>query len=281
MEVTRGFITIKTTNIRIKPTNLEIIGINVNNLVILKYLINDIPKYHQFFADRHINNYLFFELINKSPLWKIEFIINTSHFVHEFSITYILFINNISIIEHLNKSLALKFVISNMYSKLPEFINTDLSNKSFIPSNNPLMDIPVSKSDLESGNFKVDICHKNELGNDVIIGSGSVGIRRAAAQLDQLKDLSISLIDSKQKASGRVVINVVISKSKSDDYKIPPDFEVGTFTISKINAFNLKNTEFVGKQDPYVVLKFGDWTDKTHTKDEAGDNATWDFLSID
>jgi hypothetical protein len=143
------------------------------------------------------------------------------------------------------------------------------------------MDIPVSKSDLESGNFKVDICHKNELGNDVIIGSGSVGIRRAAAQLDQLKDLSISLIDSKQKASGRVVINVVISKSKSDDYKIPPDFEVGTFTISKINAFNLKNTEFVGKQDPYVVLKFGDWTDKTHTKDEAGDNATWDFLSID
>jgi hypothetical protein len=48
MEVTRGFITIKTTNIRIKPTNLEIIGINVNNLVILKYLINDIPKYHQF-----------------------------------------------------------------------------------------------------------------------------------------------------------------------------------------------------------------------------------------
>ena len=148
MEVTRGYITIKTTNIRIKPTNLEIIGINVNNLVILKYFINDVPKYHQFFADRHINNYLFFELINKSPLWKIEFIINNAPFIHEFNITYILFINNISIIEHLNKSLALKFVISNIYSKLPEFINTDLSNKSFIPSIESSIQIPDLKLEL-------------------------------------------------------------------------------------------------------------------------------------
>ena len=35
MEVTRGYITIKTNNKRIKPTKLEIIGINVSNFITL------------------------------------------------------------------------------------------------------------------------------------------------------------------------------------------------------------------------------------------------------
>lgn len=138
MEVTKGYIRIKTTNIHIKPTNIEIIGINVNNLVIIKYSIHNIIKYHQFIPDKQINNYLFFELLNKSPLWKIEFVVNNTHlYTNEFNIIYILYINNININEYLNTSLALKFVISNLYSKLPEFINTDLTNKSFIPSIDP------------------------------------------------------------------------------------------------------------------------------------------------
>ena len=78
MEIIRGYIRIKTTNINIKPRDIEIIGINVNNLVVIKYFIQETPKYYQFVPDRQINNYLFFELLNKSPLWGIEFIINTS-----------------------------------------------------------------------------------------------------------------------------------------------------------------------------------------------------------
>jgi len=137
MEVTRGYTRIKTTNTNIKPTNIEILCININNLVIIRYFIEGIMKYHQFVPDRQINNYLFFELHNKSPLWDIEFIINTpthgSFMTNDHLITYIIKIKNNLIIDHINTSLALKFVIANLYSKLPEFINTDLSNKSFIP----------------------------------------------------------------------------------------------------------------------------------------------------
>jgi SNF2 family DNA or RNA helicase len=138
MEITRGYITLKTNNKRIKPSKLEIIGINVNNLVILKYYINNIPKYQQFSADKPINNYIFFELLNKSPLWKIDFMNNNTPFTNEINIIYILYINNIPINDYINNSLALKLVISNIYSKLPDFIKTDLSNKSFIPTNEPL-----------------------------------------------------------------------------------------------------------------------------------------------
>lgn len=136
MEVTKGNIRIKTTNIYINPTNIELVSININNFVVIKYLFGDIIKYHQFIPDRQINTYLFFELLNKSPLWSINFIINNPYIsISEYNISYSIKINNILIDSYLNTSLALKFVISNLYTKLPEFIMTDLSTKSFIPIN--------------------------------------------------------------------------------------------------------------------------------------------------
>ena len=143
------------------------------------------------------------------------------------------------------------------------------------------MDFDVSRSDLESGIFEVDVCSKTEFGIINSVGVGSVQINRAASKLDQLIDLSINLKDAKGKELGRAVLYVKVSKFEVENLTIPNSFEIGTFNISKISAFNLKNTELIGKQDPYVTLKFGDWTDKTHTIDEAGDNASWDFLSID
>lgn len=137
MEIIKGIIKIKTNNIQFEPTNVEIIGLNINNSVIIKYLSNNIPKYHQFILSSNdkYNSYLFFEILNKSPLWKIEFIVNTSSIYSEHVITYIIYINNISIDQYINTSLALKFVIAYMYFKLPEFTNTDLTNKSFISNN--------------------------------------------------------------------------------------------------------------------------------------------------
>ena len=148
MEIIRGYIRIKTLNTLIKPSNFEIIGINVNNLVIIKYLIEDVPKYHQFIADKQISNYIFFELLNKSPLWNIDFNISIAPYTNEFLITYYLYINNIPIESYINNSLALKFVISNLFLKLPEFINTDLTNKSMIP---------LEKSYTPNSDFKIEL----------------------------------------------------------------------------------------------------------------------------
>jgi DNA repair protein RAD5 len=145
MEIASGNIKIKITDINKIPTNIEIIGIN--NLVIIKYLIDNTVKYHQFLPEKQIYHYLFFELLNKSPLWSIEFT-NIYHlsFMNETHLTYIIRINNIPIISYLNTSLALKFVISNIYSRLIEFTNTDLTNKSFIPVNKahkPITDFKI------------------------------------------------------------------------------------------------------------------------------------------
>ena len=45
MEINKGYTKINT-NINIKPKNIELIGININNLVVIKYFIQNTSKYH-------------------------------------------------------------------------------------------------------------------------------------------------------------------------------------------------------------------------------------------
>ena len=115
--------------------------------------------------------------------------------------------------------------------------------------------------------------NKNSITKDTLIGSGIVSIKRAVSKLDTIQELSIVLSDGKtDKPCGRVVLHVELQQAeKEDEYKIPPGFEYGTLNIATIAAFNLKNTEMIGLQDPYVVLRIGEeWEDKTFTLDDIG-----------
>ena len=145
MEIIKGII---RTRANLKPTDIELIGINVNNSVIVKYNIGSKVNYFLFTPERQINSYLFFEIINKSPLWKIDLVPNSINAYTEYNIYYTIYINNIPIIEYINSSLALKQVLSNFYLKLDDFINTNLTNTSFIPNVKPYK---------ISNNFKVNL----------------------------------------------------------------------------------------------------------------------------
>ena len=47
-------------------------------------------------------------------------------------------------------------------------------------------------------------------------------------------------------------------------------------SVSKISCRDLANVEIGGgENDPFVTLKFGQWTDKTEAIDGAGKNAEW------
>jgi hypothetical protein len=49
----------------------------------------------------------------------------------------------------------------------------------------------------------------------------------------------------------------------------------GNLVIKPIRATLTRDTELVGKMDPYVVFKFGDKKFKTSTKQEAGKTPNW------
>ena len=143
------------------------------------------------------------------------------------------------------------------------------------------MNVNVDRKMCEEGKFDVVLRNKGYV-DDKVIGSGQISLRRAACKLDTLTELSVDLKSDKGKAAGRVVLYVELEKEVMDsDWVLDKNFTFGIFKVSKILAFNLKNSEYMGKQDPFVVLSVGSWTEKTHAIDEAGDNACWEYLSME
>ena len=72
MEIARDSIRVET-KINIPPSNVEIIGMGMDGYVTFKYNQNDKVNYSQYSPNRRMYNYLFFEIINKSALWHINF----------------------------------------------------------------------------------------------------------------------------------------------------------------------------------------------------------------
>lgn len=142
---------------------------------------------------------------------------------------------------------------------------------------------PVSAEVLRREKVSVTVFDKNALRKDAIIGTGEVRIAKAGVTLDKEVELCVDLINAKGKPEGRVVLYAKAKEGvEPDDSTLVVDdrFQFGTLSIVRIRSFELKNTETFGLQDPYVVLKIGEWSDKTHTIDEGGGDVLWEFLDL-
>jgi hypothetical protein len=124
--------------------------------------------------------------------------------------------------------------------------------------------------------------NNSKLVGDTVIGMGTASLRKAGANINKEVEVNLPLFDPKTptKQTGRAVIYMTAHPPEELQYSIPEEFKFGTLNIVRIRTFDLKNTELVGEADPFVVLKFGDWTDKTYTQDDAGGTVLWDFLDI-
>jgi hypothetical protein len=142
---------------------------------------------------------------------------------------------------------------------------------------------PVSVDVLKREKVNVTVFDKNSTRKDAIIGTGEVRIVKAGVILDKEVELCVDLINAKGKPEGRVVLYAKVKEGvELEDSALAVDerFQFGTLSIVRIRSFELKNTEIIGLQDPYVVLKIGEWSDKTHTIDEGGGDVLWDFLDL-
>jgi SNF2 family DNA or RNA helicase len=136
MEISKGYIRVETKT-NTTPTDISIIGMSMDNQVTFKFKLDGKTFYSQYLPDRRIQNYLFFEIVNNSPLWTINYNVvpyggwNTS--IYYFDIKFTIYIDTNLIMDYINTSLALNYMISDTYNTSPNFTNTDFSNKSLIP----------------------------------------------------------------------------------------------------------------------------------------------------
>ena len=142
---------------------------------------------------------------------------------------------------------------------------------------------PITADQLKREKVIVSVTNKNKMLTSVVIGTGEVKIVSAGVILDKEIELSVPLKNGKGKSTGRVVLYVkVVEGAEIDDNDLVVDekFQFGTLHFNKIRSFDLKNTEIIGLQDPYVVLKIGEWTDQTFPIMEGGGDVLWEYLDI-
>ena len=78
MEISKGIFKIESKTNH-TPCDVEVMGLSVDNNVIFMYKINETIHYTLYSPERKMQNYIFFELINKSLLWSITFDIVSSN----------------------------------------------------------------------------------------------------------------------------------------------------------------------------------------------------------
>ena len=61
MEISKG--NVKINNHDIEPTDINILGFNINGYIIIKYMTGEDINYTQYYPERRIQNYLFFEIV--------------------------------------------------------------------------------------------------------------------------------------------------------------------------------------------------------------------------
>ena len=132
---------------------------------------------------------------------------------------------------------------------------------------------------------KVQVYDHN-ISGAVLIGSADMALYKAMDpdNIGREVSLDVNLHDSKGKQVGTATFGVILKRHQaavSKDAPIAEGFTDGLLLVTKINAYKLKNTELIGKQDPYVKLIYDTAPfQRTIHQDNAGASAVWNFLRL-
>ena len=255
MDISKGLIRIEYKQ-NIPPTDIEAIGIGLDGFVIFKYKIDNKILYIQYSPERKLQTYVFFELLNNSPLWSISYDVvphissNTNTFY--FDINFIIKVNLSLINDNINTSLALTFIISDIYSTAPNFSDTDFTNKSIIPYYDPVKppnDFKIELYDYQQrtlakmlqmennqSNFTINYTYKINFGIDLLFDP--ISNCRVNKELS-LKIKTNGGILSDDMGLGKTISSIALIASNP----APKDMtNTKISTISKINKINSRAT---------------------------------------
>jgi hypothetical protein len=155
------------------------------------------------------------------------------------------------------------------------------------------MNYEINFSQLENNSeMELELFHPAWLGfSTASLGKGKIGLKNFLISQEVLDgkptEITIDLLQPKGSSGGKFVLTFkLLSEAlrKQQELKsclqLPKDFDKGKLRIVKINANGLKNTEYTGRQDPYIILEHRDWKTQTKTLDDAGNDAEWENLDI-
>jgi SNF2 family DNA or RNA helicase len=115
----------------------------IDGHLIVKFRVSNRIYYTNYYPDKNLISYIFFEIINKSPLWTIKYEVSTqpawnASSSYYYDVKFRIFIETALINDYINTSFGLNNIIADMYLNAPNFNDTDFTNKSIIPYFDPV-----------------------------------------------------------------------------------------------------------------------------------------------
>lgn len=140
-----------------QPSNFEPIGVNLDGGVTMKYMMDNEQCYIVVNMYKKMHSYIFFELINGSPLWNFEIVKITAipayGSVRYYDVQFKLSVVTELVGEYLSTSLSLNNTLLEQFNAAGQFVDTNLKDKSILPFNEPKK---------MSANFKIKLYEYQE-----------------------------------------------------------------------------------------------------------------------
>lgn len=140
-------------------------------------------------------------------------------------------------------------------------------------------------NDTGKAELSVTVMNSN-VGADTVIGKGKIDISSLLSG-DGSLDQWYTIFDEKDGTITAGEVNLMIRWHRSDMFKgLPtltdPPTGFTTFLVKVVSATELRNTELLTMQDPYVVLTSNDddQVHKTAVQQDAGVNAVWNEIFV-
>lgn len=138
----------------------------------------------------------------------------------------------------------------------------------------------VTREDVLGGHLMVKLWDKNSLRSNVLIGaSKSLRLAHFGYNIGIDCDIHETIYNKHNQITGKICLTGNIQEIEAKT--LPTSFTTGLLRFLRIKLTNLKNTELLGKQDPYVVIKIEEmYSERTYTANNKGGEVLFDDLHL-
>jgi SNF2 family DNA or RNA helicase len=119
----------------LQATNVDIVSFNTQSILYIIKLEDESVRYIKEFVNTNLDKYIFFEIVNGSALWSLDFVSYPQYGGYKLEIIVKLETNLID--EYLNRSYGFNYFLLSKNTSLPLFVKFD-DNQSYLPYNEML-----------------------------------------------------------------------------------------------------------------------------------------------
>ena len=184
MDISTGTLIIEAKHdMTLNSDTIEIISVAIDGIVIFKYKLNNVINYYQYYVTAKMQQYLFFELLNKSQLYSIVYNINPYR-INFMAINFTININSHLILDYVDISLSLNYIIKEIFNKSKNYVDTDFVNTSIIPYSKPY----------KPANFNIQLYEyqQKSLSKMLLIEKGTFDFSVKYTNIINIKDVEIN-----------------------------------------------------------------------------------------